>query len=227
MCNHHVARMPPSSVFWPTGNCDHRGVWSGVHRKNMVCWLLLSVQRMEREAKICQKAFLCHRWENTSHTHTHRFLLLLLLYLRLMDMNILTFGSDYPKSLLCTVLLMICHSTVLVFSSDIMVLIASVSVLAAGSQGNVFATSAIRSLRFLQILRMVRMDRRGDTWKLLGSVVYAHSKVTLMLFSFKFCSSGFVGFKSFSSLVSCFWIVFFTTHNLCVCVICNHSLPTS
>ncbi|XP_029942618.1 potassium voltage-gated channel subfamily KQT member 2-like [Salarias fasciatus] len=59
---------------------------------------------------------------------------------------------------------------------DIMVLIASVSVLAAGTQGNVFATSAIRSLRFLQILRMIRMDRRGGTWKLLGSVVYAHSK---------------------------------------------------
>ncbi|XP_031724667.1 potassium voltage-gated channel subfamily KQT member 2-like isoform X4 [Anarrhichthys ocellatus] len=59
---------------------------------------------------------------------------------------------------------------------DIMVLIASVSVLAAGSKGNVFATSAIRSLRFLQILRMLRMDRRGGTWKLLGSVVYAHSK---------------------------------------------------
>lgn len=47
----------------------------------------------------------------------------------------------------------------------------------AGSQGNIFATSALRSLRFLQILRMVRMDRRGGTWKLLGSVVYAHSKV--------------------------------------------------
>lgn len=61
---------------------------------------------------------------------------------------------------------------------DIMVLIASVSVLAAGTQGNVFATSAIRSLRFLQILRMIRMDRRGGTWKLLGSVVYAHSKVS-------------------------------------------------
>ncbi|TSN76598.1 Potassium voltage-gated channel subfamily KQT member 2 [Bagarius yarrelli] len=59
---------------------------------------------------------------------------------------------------------------------DIMVLFASVSVLAAGSQGNVFATSAIRSLRFLQILRMLRMDRRAGTWKLLGSVVYAHSK---------------------------------------------------
>ncbi|XP_051887678.1 potassium voltage-gated channel subfamily KQT member 2 isoform X2 [Pristis pectinata] len=59
---------------------------------------------------------------------------------------------------------------------DVMVLVASIAVLAAGTQGNVFATSALRSLRFLQILRMIRMDRRGGTWKLLGSVVYAHSK---------------------------------------------------
>ncbi|XP_051946127.1 potassium voltage-gated channel subfamily KQT member 5-like isoform X3 [Xyrauchen texanus] len=59
---------------------------------------------------------------------------------------------------------------------DIIVLIASIAVVSAGSQGNIFATSALRSLRFLQILRMVRMDRRGGTWKLLGSVVYAHSK---------------------------------------------------
>ncbi|XP_028450170.1 potassium voltage-gated channel subfamily KQT member 5 isoform X5 [Perca flavescens] len=59
---------------------------------------------------------------------------------------------------------------------DIIVLIASVAVVSAGSQSNIFATSVLRSLRFLQILRMVRMDRRGGTWKLLGSVVYAHSK---------------------------------------------------
>lgn len=57
--------------------------------------------------------------------------------------------------------------------------VASVAVIAAGTQGNIFATSALRSMRFLQILRMVRMDRRGGTWKLLGSVVYAHSKVRL------------------------------------------------
>ncbi|XP_041921231.1 LOW QUALITY PROTEIN: potassium voltage-gated channel subfamily KQT member 5 [Alosa sapidissima] len=57
---------------------------------------------------------------------------------------------------------------------DVIVLIASIAV-SAGSKGNIFATS-LRSLRFLQILRMVRMDRRGGTWKLLGSVVYAHSK---------------------------------------------------
>uniref|UniRef100_A0A8C4QQP4 Uncharacterized protein n=1 Tax=Eptatretus burgeri TaxID=7764 RepID=A0A8C4QQP4_EPTBU len=62
---------------------------------------------------------------------------------------------------------------------DIIVLVASMAVLAAGSQGNMFAASALRSLRFLQILRMVRMDRRGGTWKLLGSVVCAHSKELL------------------------------------------------
>ena len=38
----------------------------------------------------------------------------------------------------------------------------------AESRG-MFATSALRSLRFLQIVRMVRVDRRGGTWKLLGS----------------------------------------------------------
>uniref|UniRef100_A0A8C6TKF1 Potassium voltage-gated channel subfamily Q member 4 n=1 Tax=Neogobius melanostomus TaxID=47308 RepID=A0A8C6TKF1_9GOBI len=59
---------------------------------------------------------------------------------------------------------------------DCIVFVASLAVIAAGTQGNIFATSALRSMRFLQILRMVRMDRRGGTWKLLGSVVYAHSK---------------------------------------------------
>ncbi|KAB0355723.1 hypothetical protein FD755_021664 [Muntiacus reevesi] len=61
-------------------------------------------------------------------------------------------------------------------TSYTIVLIASIAVVSAKTQGNIFATSALRSLRFLQILRMVRMDRRGGTWKLLGSVVYAHSK---------------------------------------------------
>lgn len=50
-------------------------------------------------------------------------------------------------------------------------------VLGLGTSGQVFATSALRGLRFFQILRMVRMDRRGGTWKLLGSVVYAHRQV--------------------------------------------------
>nr|CAI9701831.1 unnamed protein product [Rangifer tarandus platyrhynchus] len=62
------------------------------------------------------------------------------------------------------------------FLSDTIVLIASIAVVSAKTQGNILATWALRSLRFLQVLRMVRMDRRGGTWKLLGSVVYAHSK---------------------------------------------------
>lgn len=57
---------------------------------------------------------------------------------------------------------------------DVTTILASVVVLGMGSSGQVFAASALRGLRFFQILRMVRMDRRGGTWKLLGSVVYAH-----------------------------------------------------
>ncbi|XP_055689722.1 potassium voltage-gated channel subfamily KQT member 4 isoform X4 [Lutzomyia longipalpis] len=57
---------------------------------------------------------------------------------------------------------------------DIITICASLVVLGMGTSGQVFATSALRGLRFFQILRMVRMDRRGGTWKLLGSVVYAH-----------------------------------------------------
>uniref|UniRef100_A0A0P6GRC1 Potassium voltage-gated channel subfamily KQT member n=3 Tax=Daphnia magna TaxID=35525 RepID=A0A0P6GRC1_9CRUS len=57
---------------------------------------------------------------------------------------------------------------------DVVTIVASVVVISLGSGGQVFATSALRGLRFFQILRMVRMDRRGGTWKLLGSVVYAH-----------------------------------------------------
>jgi len=47
-----------------------------------------------------------------------------------------------------------------------------------GSSGQMFAASTLRGIRFFQILRMVRMDRRGGTWKLLGSVVYAHRQVS-------------------------------------------------
>ncbi|CAB4061656.1 KCNQ5 [Lepeophtheirus salmonis] len=56
---------------------------------------------------------------------------------------------------------------------DVITVCASVVVL-SGPNGQLFAASALRGLRFFQILRMVRMDRRGGTWKLLGSVVYAH-----------------------------------------------------
>ena len=32
-------------------------------------------------------------------------------------------------------------------------------------------------VRFLQILRMLHVDRQGGTWRLLGSVVYIHRQV--------------------------------------------------
>ena len=56
---------------------------------------------------------------------------------------------------------------------------ASVVVLSS-PDGQMMAASTLRGLRFFQILRMVRMDRRGGTWKLLGSVVYAHRQVRLI-----------------------------------------------
>ncbi|XP_062465379.1 potassium voltage-gated channel subfamily KQT member 1 isoform X4 [Pezoporus occidentalis] len=57
---------------------------------------------------------------------------------------------------------------------DLIVVIASMIVLCVGSKGQVFATSAIRGIRFLQILRMLHVDRQGGTWRLLGSVVFIH-----------------------------------------------------
>ncbi|XP_013420009.1 potassium voltage-gated channel subfamily KQT member 1-like isoform X4 [Lingula anatina] len=56
---------------------------------------------------------------------------------------------------------------------DVLCIIASVTVLLIGASGVPF-TSVLRGLRFFQLLRMVRLDRRGSTWKLLGSVIWAH-----------------------------------------------------
>ncbi|XP_026875768.2 potassium voltage-gated channel subfamily KQT member 1 [Electrophorus electricus] len=62
---------------------------------------------------------------------------------------------------------------------DLIVVVASVVVLSVGSNGQVFATSAIRGIRFLQILRMLHVDRQGGTWRLLGSVVFIHRQELL------------------------------------------------
>lgn len=62
--------------------------------------------------------------------------------------------------------------------TDILVIVASGIVIAVGSNGQVFATSAIRGIRFLQILRMLHVDRQAGTWRLLGSVVYVHRQVS-------------------------------------------------
>ena len=63
--------------------------------------------------------------------------------------------------------------------SDILVIVASAVVIAIGTNGQVFATSAIRGIRFLQILRMLHVDRQAGTWRLLGSVVYVHRQVSI------------------------------------------------
>lgn len=62
--------------------------------------------------------------------------------------------------------------------TDLIVVLASMVVLTLGSNGQVFATSAIRGIRFLQILRMLHVDRQGGTWRLLGSVVFIHRQVS-------------------------------------------------
>lgn len=71
------------------------------------------------------------------------------------------------------------------YFTDLIVVVASMVVLTLGSNGQVFATSAIRGIRFLQILRMLHVDRQGGTWRLLGSVVFIHRQVKL-IFSFSF-----------------------------------------
>ena len=65
------------------------------------------------------------------------------------------------------------------FRLDFIMILATVLTLCLNirSGNGVFAASALRGLRFFQILRMLRMDRRAGTWKLLGSVVYAHRQV--------------------------------------------------
>ncbi len=68
-------------------------------------------------------------------------------------------------------------------SLDLIMILATILTLCLNirSGNGVFAASALRGLRFFQILRMLRMDRRGGTWKLLGSVVYAHRQVCFYL----------------------------------------------
>ncbi|XP_050313144.1 potassium voltage-gated channel subfamily KQT member 1 [Anthonomus grandis grandis] len=82
---------------------------------------------------------------------------------------------------------------------DIITIGASIVVLALTmkSGGQVLAASALRGLRFFQILRMVRMDRRGGTWKLLGSVVYAHRQELMTTLYIGFLGLIFASFLVF------------------------------
>ncbi|XP_071501429.1 potassium voltage-gated channel subfamily KQT member 1-like isoform X1 [Diadema antillarum] len=80
---------------------------------------------------------------------------------------------------------------------DIVVVIASVLIIVIGSSNGKFLEPAFRGLRFIQILRMVRVDRRGNTWKLLGSVVWAHRQELL--------TTWYIGFLA---LISVSFLVF-------------------
>ncbi|XP_041364679.1 potassium voltage-gated channel subfamily KQT member 1-like [Gigantopelta aegis] len=99
---------------------------------------------------------------------------------------------------------------------DFIVVVASCVVFSIGSEGQVFATSAIRGVRFLQILRMLHVDRQGGTWRLLGSVIYLHRQelITTLYIGFLglIFSSYFVylaeredGRKDFSSYADALW----------------------
>lgn len=45
---------------------------------------------------------------------------------------------------------------------------------------NLCVSMVCRGVRFLQILRMLHVDRQGGTWRLLGSVVYVHRQVCIV-----------------------------------------------
>ncbi|UJR22272.1 hypothetical protein I4U23_025332 [Adineta vaga] len=76
---------------------------------------------------------------------------------------------------------------------DLLVVIASTLMITLAADRQAFAASAIRGVRFLQILRVLHVDRHGGTWRLLGSVVYIHRQelITTLYIGFLaliFCS---------------------------------------
>ena len=85
--------------------------------------------------------------------------------------------KDVFRKLLVNICYILYSYVIILFHLDLIVVSASIIVLSVGSNGQVFATSAIRGIRFLQILRMLHVDRQGGTWRLLGSVVFIHRQV--------------------------------------------------
>nr|XP_042895092.1 potassium voltage-gated channel subfamily KQT member 1 isoform X3 [Parasteatoda tepidariorum] len=57
---------------------------------------------------------------------------------------------------------------------DLIIISSSIFVIILGSDGYTFGIKAIRGVRFLQILRMLHVDREGGCWRLLGSVIMEH-----------------------------------------------------
>lgn len=78
---------------------------------------------------------------------------------------------------------------------DLTVIIASITLTIIASSQNKhknFAAAAFRGLRFFQILRMLRVDRRAGTWRLLGMAYHSFDRFTgfmLNIFIFYFCKS--------------------------------------
>ncbi|CAF4468005.1 unnamed protein product, partial [Rotaria sp. Silwood2] len=76
---------------------------------------------------------------------------------------------------------------------DLLVVVSSALMIILAADRQAFAASAIRGVRFLQILRVLHVDRHGGTWRLLGSVVYIHRQelITTLYIGFLaliFCS---------------------------------------
>ena len=99
---------------------------------------------------------------------------------------------------------------------DLLVVIASTLMITIASDRQAFAASAIRGVRFLQILRVLHVDRHGGTWRLLGSVVYIHRQVRnrrktsffrfIYLFVFKeLITTLYIGFLA---LIFCSYLVY-------------------
>ncbi|GFU36125.1 potassium voltage-gated channel subfamily KQT member 1 [Nephila pilipes] len=63
---------------------------------------------------------------------------------------------------------------------DLIIIVSSFLVIIFGSDGKTFGVKAIRGVRFLQILRMLHVDREGGCWRLLGSVIMEHRQVRLL-----------------------------------------------
>ncbi len=75
------------------------------------------------------------------------------------------------------------------FYIDLLVVVASTLMITLATDRQAFAASAIRGVRFLQILRVLHVDRHGGTWRLLGSVVYIHRQVETQKIIFLFIES--------------------------------------
>ncbi len=102
------------------------------------------------------------------------------------------------------------------FKIDLLVVIASTLLITLASDRQAFAASAIRGVRFLQILRVLHVDRHGGTWRLLGSVVYIHRQVekistknmnnlTLFFFFKELITTLYIGFLA---LIFCSYLVY-------------------